>query len=280
MSNSRRTRRSGEAHAIRRYSRRDFIRGGGSAVTLGMLAGACGAWLPRGADAQASAHGTDAVTILYPAQGATFDLDYYRDHHLKLLSGVYGRAVERMELRRVVALPSSGGAPAAPPFSAAVNIWINDLGAFTAGGQKNAQAIADDMRKVTGATPVIQFDKVYGEMGAARQVPQVGDRCLMMLYQNGDGVRWDVDKFRADHMPLIMKLYGPKAIKRFELRKGDHGMTQQSKPIFIGLVSIYVASQDEMQAAGKQYASRLMAEEPTFSSVDPVVFPSFIHGIT
>jgi uncharacterized protein (TIGR02118 family) len=279
MSNSRRTRGSGEAPAIRRYSRRDFIRGSGSAVTLGMLAGACGAWLPRGAAAQASAHATDAVTILYPAQGATFDLDYYRDHHLKLLRSIYGRAVERVELRRVVALPSASGTAAAPPFSAAVNIWINDVGAFTASAQKNAQAIADDLSKVTKATPIIQFDKVDGEMGAARQVPQVGDRCLMMLYQNGEGVRWDVDRFRAEHMPLIMKLYGPKAIKRFELRKGDHGMTQQSKPIFIGLVSIYVASQEEMQAAGKEYASRLMAEEPNFSSVDPIAFPSFIYGI-
>src|SRR5689334_9976877 len=118
------------------YSRRDVLTSGGTAMTLGLLASAFGATLPRGARAADSAKGINCLTILYPAgDGIHFNADYYRDHHLTLIMKLYTNTISRFELRRVAA---PAGAPA-PKYAAAVNIWIADLQAFLANNQKHGK---------------------------------------------------------------------------------------------------------------------------------------------
>ncbi len=270
------------------YTRRDVVKTGGSAVTLGMLAAAFGATLPKGARASDSAQGVNALTILYPAgEGLTFNADYYRDHHLKMIMKLYGNTIQRFELRKVNAPPAGAAAPPPPPagappppprYAAAINIWINDLDAFNANNQKHGKTMTDDVPNFTNAKPIIQYDKVHGEMGAKRSAPKIGDTCLTILYPNSDGVRWDVEYYKKGHMPLIMRLYGEKAIKRFELRKGDSGMGG-GKPEYIGTVNIYINDQAAFDAAGKQHTQTLVQDVPHFSSVMPNAFPTVIHGI-
>ena len=134
------------------------------------------------------------------------------------------------------------------------------------------------MPNFTNARPVIQFDKVHGEAGAKRSAPKVGDTCLTILYPNSENVRWDVDYYRTGHMLLIMRLYGTKAIKRFELRKGDADMAG-GKPAFIGSVNIYIENQAAFDDAGKLHTQELVADVPHFSSVMPNAFPTVIYGI-
>jgi uncharacterized protein (TIGR02118 family) len=275
--------------ASKNLSRRHVLKSGGTAVTFGMLASAFGALLPKGVRAADSATGVNALTILYPAgSGLTFNADYYRDHHLVTIMKLYGNTIQRMELRKVnappppppAAAPAAGAA--APPrpagYAAAINIWINDLAAFQANNQKHGKTLTDDVPHFTNAMPMIQFDKVHGEMGAKRSAPKVGDTCLTILYPNSEGVRWDVDYYRTGHMPLIMRLYGEKAIKRFELRKGDQNMAG-AKPDFIGSVNIYIADQAAFDAAGKEHGKTLVEDVPHFSSVMPNAFPTVIYGI-
>lgn len=276
-----------------KHSRRQVLKSGGAAVTYGMLASAFGAVLPRGVRAAESAAGVNAMTILYPAgDGLTFNADYYRDHHLVTIMKLYGKTIERMELRKVnappppppAAAPPAGGAAAAPArprppaYAAVINIWIADLAAFQANNQKHGKTLTDDVPNFTNSMPTVQFDKVHGEMGARRSAPKVGDTCLTILYPNGEGVRWDVDYYRTGHMPLIMRLYGTKAIKRFELRKGDTNMAG-AKADFIGSVNIYIEDQKAFDAAGKEHGKTLVDDVPHFSSVMPNAFPSVIHGI-
>jgi uncharacterized protein (TIGR02118 family) len=242
-------------------------------VTLGLLAAAFGATLPRGARAADSAKGVNCLTILYPAgEGLHFDADYYRDHHLTLIMKLYTNTIQRFELRTVV--------PAQPPaaYAAAVNIWINDLAAFQANNQKHGKTLTDDVPHFTNGRPTIQFDTVEGESGAKRSAPKVGDTCLTILYPNKEGAKWDVDYYRAHHMPLIMKLYGAQAIKRFELRKGDKNMAG-ARPDFVGTVNIYIQDQKAFDAAGKQHGQTLRDDVPHFSSVFPTAFPTVIHGV-
>jgi uncharacterized protein (TIGR02118 family) len=289
MTDSRRTNGDSSTPAAPgQHTRRDVIKGGGTAVTLGMLAAAFGSTLPKGAHAQDSAKGVNCLTILYPAgEGLTFNADYYRDRHLTLITKLYGNTIQRFELRKVNAPPAPPagaaapppGAPPAPKYAAAINIWINDLDAFNANNQKHGKTMTDDVPNFTNGRPVIQFDKFHGEMGAARSAPKIGDTCLTILYPNSEGVRWDVDTYRKGHMPLIMRLYGEKAIKRFELRKGDAGMAPGSKAEFIGSVNIYIANQAAFDAAGKEHGQTLVKDVPSFSSVMPVAFPTVIHGI-
>jgi uncharacterized protein (TIGR02118 family) len=258
-------------------SRRSLMKGVGSTVTLGGLASIFGAMLPAGVDAAASAAGVDCMTILYPAgAGVTFDADYYRDHHLVTIMRLYGQSISRFELRKVAATPA--GAPAVA-YSAAVNIWIADLKAFGAANAKHGKTLVDDVPHFTNSQPSIQFDKIHGEMGKGRGTPKIGDTCLTILYKNGDEVRWDVEYYRTHHMPTIMKLYGPDAISRFELRKGDSGQAPGSNPAFIGSVGIYINQQAAFDAAGKQHGATLVKDVPNFSSVMPIAFPTIIYGI-
>ncbi|HEU4627187.1 MAG TPA: EthD family reductase [Steroidobacteraceae bacterium] len=256
------------------YNRRDLLTSGATAMTLGVLASAFGAALPRGARAADSAQGVSCLTILYPAgDGIHFNADYYRDHHLALIMKLYTNTISRFELRTV---PQQGSP--APKYSAAVNIWIADLPAFLANNEKHGKTLTDDVPHFTNGMPSIQFDTVQGESGAKRAAPKVGDTCLTILYPNSEGVRWDVDYYRTHHMPLIMKLYGEKAIKRFELRKGDKNMAG-APPDYVGTVNIYIADQKAFEAAGTQHGETLRDDVPHFSSVMPTAFPTVIHGV-
>jgi len=257
-------------------SRRQVLQGAGSAVTLGVLAAAFGAALPRGVRAGTTAALVNCMTIVYPAgEGTHFDADYYRDHHLKTIMSLYGKSIARFELRKVAA--PAAGAPALP-YAAAVNIWIADLDAFNANNQKHGKTLIDDVPNFTNAMPTIQFDKIHGEAGARRSAPKLGDTCLTILYPNSEGVRWDVDYYVKHHMPLIMRLYGRKAIKRFELRKGDAGQ-MGGAPKYIGSINIYIQNQKAFDAAGAKHTKELVDDVPHFSSVMPTAFPTTIHGI-
>jgi uncharacterized protein (TIGR02118 family) len=247
------------------YSRRRVIQGVGAAVTLGVFAPAFGA------ESQGN-----CMTILYPnGPGLKFDADYYRDKHLTTIMKLYGSSIQRFELRKVPA--AQPGAPQAP-FAAAINIWIDDLAAFNANNQKHGKTLVDDVPNFTNAQPVIQYDKVHGMAGSQRSTMKVGNTCLTILYPNGEEVRWDVEKYRTGHMPLIMRLYGAEAIKRFELRKGDSGQSG-GQPKYIGTVNIYINDQKAFDAAGKAHGKTLVADVPNFSSVMPIAFPTVIHGV-
>lgn len=274
------------------HNRREILQSAGSAVTLGMLASAFGAALPAGVRAADSAkpqgrtgHAAHAMTIVYPAgDDIKFDADYYRDHHLKLIMKLYGSSIRRFELRTVPpmpapAIPPAPGAPPPPKFSAAVNIWIANFDAFNANNAKHGPELVADVPHFTNAQPTIQFDEVHGEMGEPAGAMKLGDTCLTILYPNSEGVRWDVEYYRTHHMPLIMKLYGKDAIKRFELRKGATGQAPGSPPAYIGSVNIYINDQSAFDAAGKQHGPTLVKDVPHFSSVMPIAFPTRIHGI-
>jgi uncharacterized protein (TIGR02118 family) len=269
--------------------RREVITG---AVSYGMLAAAFGARPAPGFAADTSAQGTTCLTILYAAgPGLHFDPDYYRDHHLVTIMKLYGSTISRFELRTVNTPPAPaganassppqtppGGAPPPPRYAAAINIWIADLDAFNDNNKKHGATLVKDVPNFTNAMATIQYDKLHGQMGAGRSAVKLGDTCLTILYPNSDGVRWDVDYYRTGHMPLIMRLYGPQAIKRFELRKGD---TSQNggKPAYIGSVNIYVNNQKAFDAAGKAHGQELVKDVPHFSSVQPFAYPTTVYGI-
>ena len=225
-----------------------------------------------------------AMTILYPAgDGIEFDADYYREHHLKLIMKLYGSSIERFELRTVPpaatpAITAASGAPPAAEFSAAVNIWIADPEAFNANNTRHGPELVADVPRFTNSQPTIQLDEVHGMMGQPASAMRVGDTCLTILYPNSPEVRWDVEYYLARHMPLIMRLYGERAIKRFELRKGASGQTGGAAP-YIGSINIYINDQRAFDAAGAEHGKTLVEDVPHFSSVMPIAFPTTLRGV-
>jgi uncharacterized protein (TIGR02118 family) len=258
------------AHGLQR---RAVLKG----VTLGALAAHFGALLPRTVRAADGVVGSRCMTVLYQnGPGVTFDFDYYRDKHLTLIMDLYGNAIKRFELRKPV---TAAGTPP-PAYAAAVNFWVNDLAAFEAAGAKHSQTLINDVPNFTNTQPIIQNDEVWGEAGGKLTDSPVGTRCLTILYPNSEGARWDADYYRAQHMTLIMDLYGTEAIRRFEVRKGLSGMDGVAKPAFIGCVNIYIADQAKFDAAGAKHGQALRDDVPNFSSVNPSAVMTEIYGVS
>lgn len=256
--------------------RRTVLKSAGLTLTWGALAANFGALLPTGVRASETVIGSRCLTILYKnGPEVTFDFDYYRDHHLVTIMKLYGNSIKRFELRKPVA---AEGAPPSP-YVAVVNFWVNDLTAFEAAGAKHSQTLIDDVPNFTNTQPIIQNDDVWGEAGVALADNDIGRRCLTILYPNEEGARWDADYYRDHHMPLIMRLYGTDAIRRFEVRKGISGMDGTSKPTFIGTVNIYIEDQTKFDAAGTQHGQTLRDDVPNFSSVMPGVAVTEIYGV-
>ena len=137
--------------------RRSVIIGAGKAVAAAAVASALGSALA----AQTKQPGTQpmrCMTVLYKnGDGVKFDFDYYKNHHLTMIMGLYGKSIHRFELRKgVVAQDGSK-----PPYIAVVNIWIADEAAFEANDAKYTSRLVGDVPNFTNTMPVIQKDEVY-----------------------------------------------------------------------------------------------------------------------
>ena len=249
-------------------NRRRFLAGGAQGVSLAALGAALG--IPASAlAADQGIIGSGCLTILYQnGDDVHFDYDYYRDNHLTLIMDRYAGSIERFELRRPV---NTEGAPP-PAYVAAVNIWISDAEAFAAAGQANGAEVAADVTNFTNTQLIAQTDTVWAESGGGLHSTEMGQRCLTILYPREDGATWNADYYRDGHMPLIMDLYGTRAIRRFEVRKGPE------QGAFMGTVNIYIEDQDAFDAAGAEHTQTLVDDVPNFSSVFPVVVTTEIFG--
>jgi uncharacterized protein (TIGR02118 family) len=88
-------------------------------------------------------------SVFYPAgEGATFDHDYYRDHHVPLCSSTW--APERVEIDRGV----DG------PYVAAVHFFFPSADAMQAAlAQDDTAAVLADVANYTTITPVTQISE-------------------------------------------------------------------------------------------------------------------------
>ena len=110
-----------------------------------------------------------------------------------------------------------------------------------------------------------------GKASAAES--QVGEECMTILYESGDGVHFDFDYYNNTHMPLIMEKYGD-SISRFELRRGPEGSR------FIATVSIWIADGEAFDAAAAIHQASLRADVPKFTNAPLYAQRDSIIGIT
>lgn len=98
------------------------------------------------------------VTVLYPnTDGKKFDMNYYLDHHVPLVSSSLGEALQAVSYESGLA----GGAPGAPaPFVAGATMFFNTMEEFgQAFGPASGTLIAD-LPNFTDIEPVIQISEV------------------------------------------------------------------------------------------------------------------------
>ena len=90
------------------------------------------------------------LSVLYPStEGATFDHEYYEEHHMALLHQHW--APERLEVDRGV----SG------PYVAGVHVWFADQDALnTAFAAPGTGPIMEDVANYTSINPVLQISEI------------------------------------------------------------------------------------------------------------------------
>jgi uncharacterized protein (TIGR02118 family) len=289
-------------------SRRTVLKAATQGCTLGALASAFGYAATPGLNQEVV--GSTCLSIFYRnREGVTFDHDYYRDHHMPLIMEKYGSAaISRYELRKPVVVQAQADAQAdtqalaeaqadtqtvaetqaeagikaeaasAPDYLACANIWIRDVEAFAAAGARYGAEMAADMPYFTNAALVVQNEIVWGEAGRSLDSPELGQTCVTILYPRQEAASWDADYYRDKHMPLLMRLYGTEAIRRFELHKPTP-LPPGTTPAFLGTVNIYIEDLERFAAASAEHAQTLVADVVNISSVTPVVIPAVIYGL-
>ncbi len=98
------------------------------------------------------------VSVMYPGgEGKTFDMDYYCNKHLPLVSGLLGDAIKGATVEQGL----GGGAPGSPAtFSAMGNMYFDSVEAFGNSFGPNAEEILADLPNFTNVEPVIQVSEV------------------------------------------------------------------------------------------------------------------------
>ena len=98
------------------------------------------------------------VSVLYPSgNGNQFDMDYYCNQHIPMVSGLLGDAVKAATIEKGV----SGGAPQSlPPYLAMGNMYFDTVESFEKSFGSNVEAIMAELPNFTNATPQVQISEV------------------------------------------------------------------------------------------------------------------------
>jgi uncharacterized protein (TIGR02118 family) len=98
------------------------------------------------------------VSVLYPnAADARFDMSYYLERHMPMLSGLMGGALKGMNVEQGLA----GGQPGvAAPYIALGHLLFESLDAFQALFAQHGGAILADIPNYTNTQPTVQISQV------------------------------------------------------------------------------------------------------------------------
>jgi uncharacterized protein (TIGR02118 family) len=101
------------------------------------------------------------ISVLYPNEaGKKFDLDYYRNRHMKLVGDrLKSFGLIRTEVDKGIA----GGAPGAPaPYVCIGHVYFNSVGDFQKGMGAHGKEIMADIPNYTNIQPQIQISEILG----------------------------------------------------------------------------------------------------------------------
>ena len=260
------------------FSRRTVLRGIGHAAAFGAMA----ASLPRLAHA-ADGEATYSLAMTYQyGKKNKFKADRFRDGHLPLLKKIYGDSIERVEMRYAEPPQMKQGPkqiPVPPQFVIAeVGIWIRDIAAFgKLTGEQGARIVAD-LKEVTEASPIVQYDKTLAGLGSVRSEVAVGNGCQSYYFMDKEGARFDTKYYVDTIAPKIMELYGPQAVRRIEVCQGAAGQGG-AKPLVLASAHLYYAEQGAFFTAGRAALPQLMKESPNYTDIFPVVSQTTVHAV-
>jgi uncharacterized protein (TIGR02118 family) len=98
------------------------------------------------------------VSVLYPnAEGKNFDMDYYCNSHLPMVSELLGDALKGATVEKGLGGATPGSSAA---YAAMGNMYYNSIEEFQTAFGPNAKEIMGDLPNFTNIEPVIQISEV------------------------------------------------------------------------------------------------------------------------
>lgn len=98
------------------------------------------------------------VSVVYPnSEGKKFDMDYYCDTHVPMVSSLLGDALKGATVEKGL----GGGAPGSvAPYAGMGNMYFDTMEEFGNAFGPNAEKIMGDLPNFTDIEPVIQVSEV------------------------------------------------------------------------------------------------------------------------
>jgi hypothetical protein len=264
-------------------SRRSLIKGVSAAAAYGTLAASISAAV-RAAEAQGAAE--ICLSLVYSnAPRAKFDARQYASTHLPLLKSIYGDSIERIELRtprdvsaaradtggKLVSARRGANTAPPPPILAATSMWIRDLKAYGEKTAVSAQRITKDLEDVVrDSRPIVQYDRTIAQLGDPRTAVDVQSQVMTYYFPASETSNFDAKYYGETVVPLMMKLYGDKAIRRVEINLGSGGQAG-AKAAMVAAAHYYIRDRAAWDAAGMQAFPQLMAEAPKYTNIRPLM---------
>ncbi|MET0282288.1 MAG: hypothetical protein ABW278_14355 [Steroidobacteraceae bacterium] len=262
-------------------SRRAVLHGVGGASAFSAVAAA----LPGALFAadEAASESDILLSIVYPnAPKAEFDAKRYEGKHIPLLKSLYGDSIERVELRvpRKISAPGrragisnvpSQPAPMGPPPAvlASASIWIRNLKDFAARSLTVNAQILEDLKQVTSSEPIVQYDRVVSLLGDDSSAIQVDGQVFSTYFPTREGATFDAKYYGEKVIPLMIKLYGAKSIRRVQYTLGVK--QGEAAPALTAAAHFYIRDRAAWDAAGMQAYPQLAAEGPHYTTIRPWV---------
>jgi len=126
----------------------------GGMTTLAALLAAPVSAADKAANSKGARH---CLAVYYPWQSdAKFDYDYYRDKHLKMLAGLYGKSVGKMQVRKGL----HKGDGSSPAFVTALTVQILSMEAYEVASKEHVAKLIADVPNFTNIKPVAQIEEI------------------------------------------------------------------------------------------------------------------------
>ena len=94
--------------------------------------------------------------------------------------------------------------------------------------------------------------------------------CLSMLYPSGEGLIFDGDKFRDQHIPLLKSAYG-EGMQRAELRLSPPPAEGAPPPALLAAVSIWLGDVNKFVAGANAHSREVAADMAAITQSAPMV---------
>ena len=93
---------------------------------------------------------------------------------------------------------------------------------------------------------------------------------VTILYPNTPGARFDFDYYVKTHMPMSIRLLGPR-IRSVSVERGVEAVEPGSPPAFVALCHFVCDSRQSFEAAFLPNAASLQGDMPNYTDIVPVI---------